>query len=265
MRVALRRLRAAMSLFGGVLGDAQSEAVKVRLRWLTEQLGPVRDLDVFLEECITPLRTAMPGARELSRLEAALHHERELKAAVAKEAVASERFRQLARETAAWLAAGAWTSSRELPASRLRDRRLKGFSRKILAGRTKKLSRRLTRLGALPPSERHQLRIAVKKLHYGAQFFASLFRARPRRRKRFLAQLELLQDLLGKLNDLRIHEALTARLVPASSTPGSELASDLARAIELVASSETAQVDGLLEQATEAGAQLAQLPRFWER
>lgn len=39
MRVATRRLRAAISLFRGLFADRESEQVKARLRWLTEQLG----------------------------------------------------------------------------------------------------------------------------------------------------------------------------------------------------------------------------------
>jgi CHAD domain-containing protein len=265
MRVALRRLRAAMSLFQSLLGDAESEAVKGQLRWLTEQLGPVRDLDVFLEHSILPLRAATPDARELSLLEAALRGEREHQAAVASQAVRSERFRKIAQETAVWLAGGEWSSSRDAAARRKRDRRFKRLARKILARRTKKLTRRLALLTELQPSERHQLRIAVKKLHYGTQFFASLFRRRTRRRKRFLQQLERLQDVLGKLNDLRIHEALTAHLVSAPAAGNSELERDLAQAMGLVVATEAARVDGLLEKATHAGKKLARLPRFWKR
>jgi len=40
MRVGLRRLRAAISIFKELLPDSETEAVKSELRRLTEQLGP---------------------------------------------------------------------------------------------------------------------------------------------------------------------------------------------------------------------------------
>jgi inorganic triphosphatase YgiF len=43
MRVGLRRLRAAMSIFKELLPGSDIEAIKTELKWLTEQLGPARD------------------------------------------------------------------------------------------------------------------------------------------------------------------------------------------------------------------------------
>jgi triphosphatase len=40
MRVGLRRLRAAISLFAKLLGDQEPERVKSELKWLTGELVP---------------------------------------------------------------------------------------------------------------------------------------------------------------------------------------------------------------------------------
>ena len=48
MRVGLRRLRAAISLFSNLLGDQETEGVKAELKWLTGELAPARDLDVYV-------------------------------------------------------------------------------------------------------------------------------------------------------------------------------------------------------------------------
>ena len=45
MRIALRRLRAAISLFSTVVSDARVEAIKAELKWLGRELSPARDLD----------------------------------------------------------------------------------------------------------------------------------------------------------------------------------------------------------------------------
>jgi triphosphatase len=59
MRVGLRRLRAAMSLFSKLLGDQETERVKSELKWLTGELALARDLDVYVRKEIEPLRGAV--------------------------------------------------------------------------------------------------------------------------------------------------------------------------------------------------------------
>ena len=48
MRVALRRLRAAISLFSPVVGDDRAGAIKSELKWLAQEFGPARNLDKLL-------------------------------------------------------------------------------------------------------------------------------------------------------------------------------------------------------------------------
>lgn len=60
MRVGLRRLRAALSLFKPLIDGAESEAIKTELKWLTEQLGQARELDVLVTDGIGPLRDEAP-------------------------------------------------------------------------------------------------------------------------------------------------------------------------------------------------------------
>ncbi|HEU0133561.1 MAG TPA: CYTH and CHAD domain-containing protein, partial [Allosphingosinicella sp.] len=47
-RVAMRRLRSALTLFKPVLGDPEYGRLRAELRWFTAQLGEARDLDVLL-------------------------------------------------------------------------------------------------------------------------------------------------------------------------------------------------------------------------
>ena len=48
-RVAVRRLRAAMSLFGELLRDDATQNVKNELKWLMGEFGPAREMDVLTE------------------------------------------------------------------------------------------------------------------------------------------------------------------------------------------------------------------------
>ncbi|MGH9807561.1 MAG: CHAD domain-containing protein, partial [Terriglobia bacterium] len=48
MRIGLRRLRTALALFGDLVDrDAQTEKMKHELKWITNELGPARELDVY--------------------------------------------------------------------------------------------------------------------------------------------------------------------------------------------------------------------------
>ena len=69
-RVGLRRLRAAISLFGGMLLDPRSSTIKRELKWITGELAPARDLDVFIKGVVTPAtagKSQYPGMATLTR------------------------------------------------------------------------------------------------------------------------------------------------------------------------------------------------------
>jgi CHAD domain-containing protein len=60
MRVGLRRLRAAISLFKDLAAGSGTEAVKRELKWLTGRFGQARDFDVLIEEHVRPLQANRP-------------------------------------------------------------------------------------------------------------------------------------------------------------------------------------------------------------
>jgi len=56
------------------------------------------------------------------------------------------------------------------------------------------------------PVERHAMRIRVKRLRYGCEFFAPAFSAK--RAASYLADLKALQEILGELNDIAVGRRL---------------------------------------------------------
>jgi len=60
MRIGLRRLRAAIAIFDDVIADDDLKKVKAELKWITRELGPARDLDVFAADVLAPLRASQP-------------------------------------------------------------------------------------------------------------------------------------------------------------------------------------------------------------
>jgi CHAD domain-containing protein len=105
------------------------------------------------------------------------------------------------------------------------------------------------------------LRIQTKKLRYAAEFFATLFpRKRAiKRRKRFLSALERLQDGLGDLNDIAVHEKRIAAL----GVKHRQISPARAFAAGLLTGREDARTDFAIQAATQAYADLTEVKPFW--
>jgi triphosphatase len=222
MRVALRRLRAAISLFGDMLCDHQTEEMKVQLKWITGELGPAREFEVFVKRVLMPVAAAKPDGPGVAVLTRDLEEKRAEAFHRARAAVESARFRTLMIDTAAWIENGDWTHNGHASVSALRESTIAAVAAHDLSKRRKKILKNGSRLKELEPQRRHKLRIQAKKLRYASEFFAGAFPGKkPRkRRKEFLAALEKLQDALGDLNDIAVHEGLTAEIIDASAADG---------------------------------------------
>src|SRR5262249_23145172 len=175
MRVGLRRLRAAMSLFKELIEQPDANHIKDELKWLTEQLGQARDLDVFLQEGLKPLEQEEPAAREVVTLAEDIKSRRRAGFARAKGAGGSERYRKLVLECALWLAGGDWLTSRDLLIVARRNVSTSDFAAGELARRTSKTIKQSKKLKALDARRRHKLRIAIKKVRYACEFFESVY------------------------------------------------------------------------------------------
>jgi triphosphatase len=131
--------------------------------------------------------------------------------------------------------------------------------------------RRILKRGAclveLDPAHRHSIRIDAKKLRYGCQFFGDTFQGKKavRRRKELLAALERLQDTLGDLNDISVHEGLTARLGVVSETGGKrkQPSPNKAFAAGRLSGREEARMASVLKDAVRAYASFAKAKPFW--
>jgi inorganic triphosphatase YgiF len=261
MRVGLRRLRAAISIFKGVLQDRQSQNIKAELKWLTEQLAPARDYDVFLEDSVQPMQEAQPQHSQMAVLHSALLQERAAGFAKAKNAVASERYRRLTLSAALWLADGNWSRYGDSVRRRRRARPAKYLARETLTKRSKTIVKKIEKLEKLDAAHRHKLRIAIKKLRYATEFFDTLFAVSKKERKACSKVLAKLQTAMGKLNDIRVHESLTSAI--ACRQNGAKHR-ETSLALDLVKKQDQRNIEPLLSAAAKAGARLAKLKPFWK-
>ncbi len=233
LRVAARRFRALLSTFKALAGDPAALHVKAELKWLADELGPARNLDVFIADVWRPaveVQAEGDGAQAAEPDEAAQTEARALAAfgkallaaqtdayAKAGAAVDSARFRDLAIEAAAWLEAGAWTTDKRL--EKRRDRPAADFAAQALDKRCHRIRKDGRDLATLGPQERHELRIRGKKLRYAVEDLGGLFPDHPKRLARLVEATKDLQDALGLLNDLAVREALAREVAMACDDP----------------------------------------------
>lgn len=263
MRVGIRRFRAALSLFKALIQQPDAEHVKSELKWLTEQLGAARDLEVLLKEGVKRLQREEPEAGGVAALESDLEHRRRAAFARAKAAVGSERFRQLVLECAFWLAGGDWFRSREPLIAARRDILVSDFAAGELTRRAGKIIKRSKKLEALDTRRRHKLRIAIKKVRYACEYFASVYEGRKaeRRRKEFTAALKEIQSSLGRLNDMQVHGRLAHRF--AHSRRRAAKQTEKAFAIGLLTGREHAEAAAILADALKAARKVSHAKPFW--
>jgi triphosphatase len=267
MRVALRRLRAAISLFSAVAGDDRVEAIKNEVRWLAQELGPARDLDTLISEVIKPLRKQHanePGFASISNM---FTRKRLKSYQRAQAAVQSARFWSLVLDTTEWLEAGPWTVSEDALRQAYRETPIELYAAEQLSRRRKRIRRRGRRIGELTPEQLHGLRIQVKKARYAADFFSSVYTGKKSAKqcKKIKSSLMQLQNCLGRLNDIVTHKALFSDII-ANRAKGltEEQGRHRAFAAGLIIGDQQAQVQKLLDRARKAYSRFDDAKPFWK-
>ena len=267
MRVALRRLRAAISAFAIIVADSDWQKIRSELRWITGALGPVRDLDVFVAEVLIPLRSQNPNEtgvlsifRDFERRRATAHRE-------AATAIQSARFCATVLDAAKWIEVGPWTKTDDDLMRLLREQPVPVHAANALQKRRRKLRRTGKTLKELSPRERHAVRIAAKKFRYAAEFFSDVFpeKAAAKRCKDALSALKDLQDALGGLNDITVREQLASNIALSPRLKSNTLqARHRAFAAGVIFGSQEAHVAELLEAAQRAYESFLKVRPFWK-
>jgi CHAD domain-containing protein len=203
MRVAIRRMRAAMTLFKTVVRDDRTEAIKAGLKGIVGVLGEARDLDVFLATVLMPARRPERQDPELETMIADAQAKRDAAYESLHAMLRSPEFTGTILTVSEWVEAGPWQAD---GLSEERDGPVARLAAAELQRRWRSVRRRSKRLTRMEDEERHALRIAIKKLRYGIEFFGRLFpgKTMKRRRRKMLGAMEALQEILGELNDIAV-------------------------------------------------------------
>jgi triphosphatase len=193
MRVASRRLRAAIALFEDVLPETVL-GLKDELAWIGRQLGAVRDLDVQLEQLESWIDAAAPEDRvPLEALRSVLEAQRSDARREMLEALESRRYDSFVRRFGRTLRArhAVRSGPASLPALAVVP--------DLIDARWAAVRKAAKHIDSSATAEDyHRLRIRCKRFRYALEFLTDVYagRARP-----VLKQLVVLQDILGLHQD----------------------------------------------------------------
>ncbi|HXW83456.1 MAG TPA: CHAD domain-containing protein [Candidatus Binataceae bacterium] len=190
LRVATRRLRASIDLFGSVLNGNQVRLWKRDLPWVAQAAGQVRERDIIAT--LIRVRAAKIDPKLAESLGAAyqkLSVERSDRLHNFATVLQSERYQQMINRLAhPVLRKGA------------EEQKLARSAADILRPIASGAARAGEHLAAdAPPGAVHRARVRVKRLRYGLELLAEFG---GKRKRKALALLEELQDQLGEFNDV---------------------------------------------------------------
>lgn len=178
---------------------------------MLKRLGPARDIDVFLAETVPPVLASDPDDRGLQRLTAR----------------AKTRLRQSYTQVRRLLDSPTFNGfvldllqAVEKDSAIVRDREtlLRPVAAALLQKRHRKVLKAGRQFARLSMNERHEVRLALKKLRYACDYFQTLF---PRKAtSAYLKRLENLQNDLGRLNDAAVAEHLVDDLAADDAVAG---------------------------------------------
>ena len=220
LRVGMRHLRSAWRSFEDLGPRKAFRAPAAALKDLMPVLGKARDWDVF---CLGLRRPALARRASAARAQARR---------AAQALVRSARMQRLVLGVVRWMHEAPWRRDGEA------TRSAAVFAGRMLARLERRLRRRGDEVDWEDPSQRHRLRIRVKRLRYACEPFAALYQGPTV--KRYLQRLGALQDILGELNDIVVGRRLLAELRLAREDAAPVLRSYAAREQRLIARLEDA-------------------------
>lgn len=215
MRVATRRLRAALAILNQVAPRKQVRHFQREIRRLARSSSMVRDCDVFLEQ-VAHYTEQLPADQRagLEPLVTALQRERRAAYTQLRARLDSRRYTNFKRDFALFM-----TEEPEGWDMRLRIRDIVGSSiwRRYEALRAYEVVLNGTTISQQHDETLHEIRITGKRLRYMLEMFAEVLDSGV---DQVVDQLKRLQDHLGTLQDIAVARAYVVALdVPDAAQP----------------------------------------------
>jgi len=193
MRIALRRMRCGLSVFKRALPNAGLGALRDDAGRLASAFGPVRNADAIRISVLQGPLASADCPENSDTLRSVMEKRRIAAHASAHSEIESLAATSFVLNVQGLLAHGDW---REGAKPKMRTRKF--FKAELSRLRARVLKR--GKAAGVSDQARHKLRIAIKNLRYGVDFF-DLF-GNGKRRQVYKKRMSALQDVLGVRNDI---------------------------------------------------------------
>lgn len=223
MRVALRRLRSALSIFRKRIILPELEDIRARARNIATALGPARECDAFRQNALAgPFLNQPNRLAAAARLLEAVESRRVESYASARQVIDDPATSLFVLDVHSFLVGRSWRTALGPGDLGLLTTPARNFAHEVLDRLRRRALKRGKHLPDMPDQERHDLRIALKNLRYAVEFFGPLFEDDKEQRD-FLRLVSDLQEDLGAHNDAATAEAFIGTL-DLSVDPGAHFA-----------------------------------------
>jgi inorganic triphosphatase YgiF len=222
LRIGLRRLRSALSVFAPALTSPEMARLGDEAKWLGQEVGRLRDLDVLADDIVRSEAQAHADEPSLSTLADALGKQAAKLRGHLRKLLVEPRAQALLIDLARFVETRGWLVPEDLGQTERLAAPIAETARDALNKCWKKARKAARDLETLDAGERHELRKKLKKLRYAVEFFAPL--SQSKRLEPFLKRLKKLQTVFGDLNDATmVRASLTGAEAPGGD-PQSERA-----------------------------------------
>ena len=216
LRVALRRLRAALQLMHAIGACSRLESLRSDARWLAQSLSAARDWDVFQTETLPVVAEACPSLGGFNALGEIAERHRTTAYRRIRAALSDRRATAFLLGLGEWIETRGWRSDVSPETLGQLAQPAIDFAATVLQARHAKVLKRGRHFKSLTSEQRHSLRLALKKLRYSVDFLLPLYGDR-KPAKKYARRLAALQQQLGGYNDMATTTSLLAGLGTAST------------------------------------------------
>ncbi len=223
LRVGLRRLRTAFSLFDPILGGSAMSGLGDAARRIGQDVGALRDADVLLDEVVADAVGNGLDAAARDALAAALDARRDAIRTRVRTSLAGPETTGFLFDLAAFIEARGWLAPTDYGQSARLATPIAEAAPAMLRKRHRRVMKMGRRIRELDAEGLHDLRKQLKKLRYAVDMLGALYgkdAVAP-----YLRSLKGLQDAFGSMNDAAMarHE-LAGPDAPARRDPDAQRA-----------------------------------------
>jgi triphosphatase len=247
LRVGLRRLRSALRALRPLVDTPSLKVFDHSARNIGRCVGTLRDADVLISGIHAPMESAASDKNGFLELYELLVQDRLAKRDEVRAVLDGTDWTRLQLYLTIW--------PHTLEGTDGLGQSIVKHARKALRKAWKKASTYGSELDRASPERRHELRKALKRLRYMAEFFTPLFDKS--KTAKFVKRLKAIQHVLGYLNDVR----MAPRLEAVRERHHGDM--EAAKVAAYIVGRHEAEAQHVWSQAGKAWKALAASPRFW--